>query len=131
MRCTVVDNTADRILAIIDRNKGVTVPSLAENLGSVKRVLVLNTVNRLARSDAVCIVSVFDVIKRLKLTSLFPSQSVTEILRRIALSIVFNDLDIKSSEKILPLCITVEVTISLKSSISASVARTILPSSYS
>lgn len=38
-----------------------------------------NTVYFLARSDAVCIVGVFDVIELFKLASFLPSQSVTEI----------------------------------------------------
>ena len=64
MRCTVVDNTADRILAIIDRNKSVTVPSLAENLSSVKRVLVLNDVYRFRGSYSVGVVYIILLFAR-------------------------------------------------------------------
>ena len=68
MRSTIVDNTADRILVIVDGNERILAPSFAENLSSVKRVLVFNTVNRLACSDAVCIVGVGIVVEGLKLT---------------------------------------------------------------
>ena len=39
----------------------------------------------LARTNTVCVVGVFDVVKLLEQSTLFPSQSVTEIARRVAL----------------------------------------------
>ena len=75
----VVENPANAVLVIIERNKRVFSPSLTENICAVKRVGVENAVTLFARSDAVCIVGILNVIKLLELTSLFPSQSVTEI----------------------------------------------------
>ena len=40
----------------------------------------------LARTNAVCVVGVFDVVKLLELSTLFPSQRMTEIGGRVALS---------------------------------------------
>ena len=92
----VVKNTAYGILVIVKRDKRIAVPSLTENFGTVERIGVENTVNRLARSDAVCIVGVDIVVKGLKLTSLFPSQSMTEVLNRVAI-IVYVTKSIKNS----------------------------------
>ena len=75
----VVENPANAILVIIERNKRIFSPSLTENLGAVKRVGVENAVTLFARSDAVCIVGILNVIKLLELPSLFPSQSMSEI----------------------------------------------------
>ena len=127
----VVNNTANAVLVIVKRNESIAVPSLAENLGSVKSVGVLYAIYCLTGTNTICIVGVGITIKRLKLTSLFPSQRVTEVRGGVTLSIISDGLTVITGEKVLPLCITVEVTISPESSISASVARTILPSSYS
>ena len=43
-RFVIVDDTADRILIIIQRNKGIAVPSSFENICTVKGVGVLNAV---------------------------------------------------------------------------------------
>ena len=75
----VVENPANAVLVIIERNKRIISPSLTENLSTVKRVGMANTVYLFARSDAVCIVGILNVIKFLELPSLFPSQSVTEV----------------------------------------------------
>ena len=75
----VVENPANAVPVIIERNKRIISPSLTENLSAVKRVGMKNTIYFFARSDAVCIVGILNVIKLLELTSLFPSQSVTEI----------------------------------------------------
>ena len=69
----VIKNTAYGILVIVKRDKRISVPSLTKNLGAVKRVGMENTVDLLAGSDAVGIVGVLDIVKLLKLTSLFPS----------------------------------------------------------
>lgn len=52
----VVENTANAVLVIIERNKRIISPSLTENLSAVKRVGVENAVTLFARSDAVDIV---------------------------------------------------------------------------
>ena len=75
----VIENPANAILVIIERNKRVFSPSLTENLSAVKRVGMKNTIYFFARSDAVCIVGILNVIKLLELPSLFPSQSMSEI----------------------------------------------------
>ena len=74
----VIKNTAYSILVIIERNERVVTPSFTENLGSVKNIFVLYSVDSLARSDAICIVGILNVIKLFELSSLFPSQRVTE-----------------------------------------------------
>ena len=75
----VVENPANAVLVIIERNKRIFSPSLTENLDAVKHVGVENTVHLFACSDAVCIVGILDVVKLLELPSLFPSQSMSEI----------------------------------------------------
>ena len=75
----VVENPANAVLVIIERNKRVFSPSLTENLGAVNGISMENAVTLFARSDAVCIVGILNVIKLLELTSLFPSQSMSEI----------------------------------------------------
>ncbi len=52
----VVENPANAVLVIIERNKRIFSPSLTENLSAVKRVGMKNTIYFFARSDAVCIV---------------------------------------------------------------------------
>ena len=49
---------------------------------------MFNSVNGFRGTNTVRIVGISITIKALKLTSLFPSQSVTEVLNRVALSIV-------------------------------------------
>lgn len=53
---TVVDDTADRILVVVQRNQGTVAPGFFQDLGAVELVGVQYTVNRLARADAVGIV---------------------------------------------------------------------------
>ena len=106
----IVENTAHAVLVIVERNKRIAVPSLAENLSSVKRVLVLYTVYSLARSDTVCIVGVSVVVKRLKLSALFPSQSVTEIRGRVTLCIVGDRLTVVRGKEILPSIVAIYIT---------------------
>lgn len=52
----IVENTANAVLVIVERNERVVPPSLTENLSAVKRVGVENAVTLFARSDAVDIV---------------------------------------------------------------------------
>ena len=58
---TIVENTAYGILIIVEGNEYVALPSLAKNLCSVKGIGVLYAANSLARSDAVCVVGIFEV----------------------------------------------------------------------
>ena len=130
-----MDNTTNAILIIVKRDKRIAVPSFTEDLGTVERVSVENTVYLFARSDAVCIVGVFDVIELFKLASLFPSQRMSKVRRRVALRVVFNGFAIKVGEKILPNCITVSASFTISCYVNytpfllkMSIERTILPS---
>ena len=69
---TVVDNTANAVLVVIERNKSIAIPSFTENLSAVKGIFVLNAVDSLARSYAVCVVGICIRVVRLKLPTLFP-----------------------------------------------------------
>ncbi len=62
---SIVENAANAILVIVERTKIIAIPSFAEDLSSVKRVGMENTVYLLTRSDAVCIVSISIAIKEL------------------------------------------------------------------
>jgi hypothetical protein len=98
----IIDNTADRILIIVEGNKRIVSPGLTKNLCAVKSVLVLNTVDRLARSDAVCVVSIGIAVKRLELATLFPSESMTQIRNGITLCVVGDGLITNCGRLILP-----------------------------
>ena len=89
VRSIVVDNTADRLFIIVERNECIIAPSLAQNFCAVKCVCVFDTVYSLTCTNAVCIVSICVAIKRLQLSSLFPSQCVTEVGCRVALCIYY------------------------------------------
>ena len=82
----VVENTANAVLIIVERDKRIAVPSLTENLGSVKSIFVLDTIYNLRGTNAVCIVGILNVVKLLELTSLFPSQVMTEVGGGVALT---------------------------------------------
>jgi len=53
VRCAVIDHTANAVLVVVKGNEGVVAPGLLEDLGSVKRVVVLDAVNGLACSKLV------------------------------------------------------------------------------
>jgi len=98
----VVDDTANRVLVVIQRNQGTVAPGFLQDLGTVELVGVQYTVNRLACSDAVSIIGVFDVVERLKLASLFPSQIMTEVGDGVAQVIIDNRHVVGSSQLVLP-----------------------------
>ena len=96
---TVVDNTADRILVIIQRNQNILVslclliivPALTQDLGAIQDVIMLDTCDRLAGTDTVGIVSVGVAVKLLQLAALLPGQLMAQIGKRIALLVtVYN-----------------------------------------
>jgi len=72
---TVVDDAADGILIVIQRNQNIPislclliiVPALTQDLGAIQDVIVLNSGNRLAGTDAVGIVGVGVAVKALDL----------------------------------------------------------------
>ena len=105
----VVKDTANAVLVVIDGNKSISIPSFAEDLGTVKGVSMENTVDLLAGSDAVCVVGVLDIVKLLKLASLFPSQRMTEIIGRVALRIIGYRLTVIRGKEILPSIVAVYV----------------------
>ena len=97
----VVDDTADRILVIIQRNQNILislclliiVPALTQDLGAIQEVIMLDTCDRLAGTDAVGVISVGNcgfvgLNEPLQLAALLPSQSMAQIRGRVALSIV-------------------------------------------
>ena len=73
-----------------------------------------NTVDRLARSDAVCIVGVDIVVKGLKLTSLFPSQRMTEIRDWVSVDIIISYLPLFVNKNSAPNADSKESTLSAK-----------------
>ena len=97
---TVVDNTADRILVIIQRNQNILislrnliiVPALTQDLGAIQDVIMLDTCDRLADSDAVGSVGVGVAVKGLKLAALLPGQCMTQIGGGIALGVIDDGL---------------------------------------
>ena len=56
----IIEDTANAIFVIVERNKSVTPPSFAEDLCSVESISVFNSVNSLTCSDTVGIVSIVD-----------------------------------------------------------------------
>ena len=92
---TVIDNAADGILIVIQRNQNILislrlliiVPALTQNLSAIQNVIVLNSGNRLAGTDTVGIVGVGVTVKALQLAALLPGQGMTQIGGGIALGI--------------------------------------------
>ena len=89
----VVDDTADRVLIVIQRNQDilislrslVIVPGLTQDLGAIQDVIMLDTCDRLAGTDTVGVVGVGVAVKLLQLAAFFPSQGVTEVRNEVAL----------------------------------------------
>ena len=107
-----VENAADGILVVVKREQRVVAPSLTEDLGSVERVGVLHTANRLTRADAIRIVGIGVAVKGLQLSALFPGQRMTEIGGRVPLCIVGNGLTVVASEKVVP-CFVITVLLAV------------------
>ena len=82
---TVVDNTTNRILIVVQRNQRVVAPGLSQDLGAIQDVIMLDTCDRLAGTDAVGIVGVGVTVKALQLAALLPGQGMTQIGGRITL----------------------------------------------
>ena len=58
---------------VIERNNRFATPTFTEYFGTFKGVGMRDTVHLLARSDAVGVVGVLNVVKLLKLPPLFPN----------------------------------------------------------
>ena len=97
----VVDNTADRVLIVIQRNQNILislsnliiVPGLTQDLGAIQEVIMLDTCDRLTGTDTVGVVGVgdcgfVDLNELLQLTALLPGQLMAQIFDGVALSIV-------------------------------------------
>ena len=54
----IVHNAADAVFVVVQRDNGVVVPSLAQNLCAVEGIGVFDTAHGLARADAVGIVGI-------------------------------------------------------------------------
>ena len=98
VRNIVVKDTADRILVVIQRSQDIAIPLFPQDLGAVKGIGVLDTVNRLAGADAVGIVGVRVRVEALKLSAFLPRKSVAEISDRVALCIVGDRLTVEGRE---------------------------------
>ena len=95
----VVDDTADRVLIVIQRNQDilislrslVIVPALTQNLGAIQEVIMLDTCDRLAGTDTVGVVGVGVAVKALQLAALLPGQLMAQTGGGIALLVtVYN-----------------------------------------
>jgi hypothetical protein len=108
----IVENTANPVLVIVERDKRIAVPSLTKNLGTVESIFVLDTVYNFRGTNTICVVSIGISVEALELSTFLPSQSVTEIVEGVTLNIIFDRLAIKAGEQILPSCISVGVSLS-------------------
>ena len=68
-RLVVIDDAADAVLVIVERNKRVIAPFFPEDFCPVKRVSVPYAAYRLACADAVCVVGILDIVKGLELSA--------------------------------------------------------------
>ena len=74
---------------------------------------MLNPINRLARSDAICIVGVLGIVKGLELSALLPSQRMTEIACRVALCVVGDGLAVAGGQQVFPYAVAVGVSLAV------------------
>ena len=99
---TVVNNTADRVLIIIERNKSIIAPGFTKNLSTVEGIFVFYSADGFAGSYTIRIVSILNIIKGFKLTSLFPNEIMTEVADGVTLYVVNNGLAVIRSEQVFP-----------------------------
>ena len=109
-RLVVIDDAADAVLVIVERNKRVIAPFFPEDFCPVKRVSVPHAAYRLACADAVCVVGILDIVKGLELSALFPRQRMTEIIRRIPLCVIGDAQSVVTGQQILPHSVAVGVS---------------------
>ena len=88
----IVHNAADAVFVVVQRDNGVVVPSLAQNLCAVEGIGVFDTAHGLARADAVGVVGINIAVERLELPSLFPRERMPEVGCRVALRVIGNRL---------------------------------------
>ena len=92
VRRTIVQDAADGIRVVIQRDQLIGTPGLRQNLGAVQLVGMGDTVHRLAGADAVGVVGVGVVVKGLQLPALLPGQGVAKVRGRVALGVIGNGL---------------------------------------
>ena len=111
----IVDNTADRILVVVQRRQNVSVdlvniiviPTFAQDLRSVKGIFVLNSVYGFRGANTVCIVGVVNdssirLNELLKLSALLPGQRMTQVVDRVALYSIISSLPEKVNKNSAP-----------------------------
>ena len=90
---TVVDNTADRVLIVIQRNQNILislclliiVPALTQDLGAIQNVIMLDAAHSLAGTNTVGVVGIGVAVKPLQLAALLPGQLMAQTGGRITL----------------------------------------------
>ena len=93
VRFTVVDNTADGILIVIQRNQNILislrnliiVPALTQDLGAIQNVIMLDAAHSLAGTNTVGVVGIGVAVKPLQLAALLPGQLMAQTGGRITL----------------------------------------------
>lgn len=108
-RCAVVDDAADAVFVVVQRNQRVVAPGLAEDCGTVKRVGVLDAAYRLAGADAVGVVGVGVAVEALELAAFFPCERVAEIRGRVALRVIGDGLPVKRGEQVFPNAVAIGI----------------------
>ena len=103
----IVDDTANAVLVVVQRNQRAVTTGFLQDLGSVELVGVQYAVNRLACADAVGVVGVthdgaVGLGKSLQLAALFPRQGTTEVGDGVAQVIIDNRHVVDSSQLVLP-----------------------------
>ena len=99
---TVVDDTADRILVVVQGLQNVVIPGLPEDINTVQQIIVPDSVDSLAGADAVGIVGVGNAVKGLQLSALLSGQGMTQIVNGVALGIVGNLLAVIDRKPVVP-----------------------------
>ena len=84
----VIHDTADAVLVVIQRDNGVVVPSLAQNLRAVEGIGVFDTTHSFRGTNPVGVVGIAVAVERLELPSLFPRERMPKVCGRVALRVV-------------------------------------------
>ena len=76
---TVILDSANRAVKIVERNERVAIPRFLDNVRAVKRIFMLNAIYSFGNTNTFIVVLVRIAAKCFELSALFPSQSVTEV----------------------------------------------------
>ena len=82
---TVIDNTADGLLSVVQGNQSVAAPGLLQDVSAIQDVGMLDAVYSLGGSDTVGIVGIGIAAEGLQLPTLLPCQGVAQIIGGVAL----------------------------------------------